>query len=73
MALCWRISSKGLSSLLMAQCGKQLFCLDLSFCNLDDSVVSHFSVKPACLSFISMIGCEDTDGLVIITRISILL
>jgi hypothetical protein len=39
LALCWRISSKCIGSLMQSQCGQQLLCLDLSFCDLDDFVV----------------------------------
>jgi hypothetical protein len=60
MALCWRISSKGLSSLLMAQCGKQLFCLDLSFCNLDDSVVNAVVENCCLLQRLRLFGGRDS-------------
>uniref|UniRef100_A0A7I4BQA1 F-box domain-containing protein n=1 Tax=Physcomitrium patens TaxID=3218 RepID=A0A7I4BQA1_PHYPA len=56
IALCWRISSKCLGSLMKSDCGKQLLCLDLSFCNLDDSVVNRVVENCSSLQRLRLFG-----------------
>lgn len=69
MALCWRISSNCLGSLVQSHCGEQLLCLDLSFCNLDDSVVRTSKYQLRVLPFNSwMFGLYVLDHLSEIVR-----
>ncbi|KAG0570492.1 hypothetical protein KC19_6G166500 [Ceratodon purpureus] len=60
LALCWRISSDCLGSLMQSQSGRQLLCLDLSFCNLDDSVVNSVVENCSLLQRLRLFGGRDT-------------
>ncbi|XP_024386508.1 uncharacterized protein [Physcomitrium patens] len=60
LALCWRVSSQGFGSLIQSQCGKQLLCLDLSFCDLDDYVVNKVVENCFLLQRLRLFGGRDS-------------
>ncbi|KAG0627825.1 hypothetical protein M758_2G230800 [Ceratodon purpureus] len=60
LALCWRISSKCIGSLMQSQCGQQLLCLDLSFCDLDDFVVNRVVENCSLLQRLRLFGGRGT-------------